>query len=312
MAIPQNITNNSDGGAVVRVSDLELVAPSVLHEVGAINLARQAGGLIRTGLQSYNFPKITGEVDAATVAEQGAYQLQGVDFDSETVSLVKIGLALQWTDEFLRSVKNVSGVEQEIQNKVDRAFGKAWDANTLGLANGSAASSSFEFDLNTGVTDEVELEDTGDGIRKSVSQAIGEIYEETGLQANGVLLPSDAPQALRDARVTSVEDNGLTTTNAPLFAASADPLYGLNRAVSHNLARLGDSVADSTVMVVGDFSTLRVLIHADLESETSRTASMNGVSGFETDQIFVKFRSYGNIYATDPRAFRRIVIPSGS
>jgi HK97 family phage major capsid protein len=204
MAIPQNISTPEDGGAVVRVSDLELVAPSVLHEVGAINLARQAGGLIRTGLQSFNFPKITGEVDAATVAEQGAYQLQGVDFDSETVSLVKIGLALQWTDEFLRSVKNVSGVEQEIQNKVDRAFGKAWDANILGLANGSAASSSFEFDLNTGVTDEVELEDTGDGIRKSVSQAIGEIYEETGLQANGVLLPADAPQALRDARVAEV------------------------------------------------------------------------------------------------------------
>ena len=312
MAIPQNISTPEDGGAVVRVSDLELVAPSVLHEVGAINLARQAGGLIRTGLQSYNFPKITGEVDAATVAEQGAYQLQGVDFDSETVSLVKIGLALQWTDEFLRSVKNVSGVEQEIQAKVDRAFGKAWDSNLLGLANGSAAASSFEFDFNTGVSDEVELEDTGDGIRKSVSQAIGEIYEETGLQANGVLLPSDAPQALRDARVSSLEDNGLTTTNAPLYAATADPLYGLNSAVSHNLARLGDNDADSTVMVVGDFSTLRVLIHADLESETSRVASMDGVSGFETDQVFVKFRSYGNVYATDPRAFRRIVIPSGS
>ena len=312
MAIPQNISTPEDGGAVVRVSDLELIAPSILHEVGAINLARQAGGLIRTGLQSYNFPKITGEVDAATVSEQGAYQLQGVDFDSETVSLVKIGLALQWTDEFLRSVKNVSGVDQEIQNKVDRAFGKAWDSNLLGLANGSASASSFEFDLNTGVTDEVELEDTGDGIRKSVSQAIGEIYEETGLQASGVLLPSDAPQALRDARVTSTEVDTVTTTNAPLYAASADPLYGLNSAVSHNLARLGDGAADSTVMVVGDFSTLRVLIHADLESETSRTASMDGISGFETDQVFVKFRSYGNVYATDPRAFRRIVIPAGS
>lgn len=312
MAIPQNISTPEDGGSVVRVSDLELVAPSVMHEVGAINLARQAGGLIRTGLQSYNFPKITGEVDAATVAEQGAYQLQGVDFDSETVSLVKIGLALQWTDEFLRSVKNVTGVEQEIQAKVDRAFGKAWDSNLLGLANGSAASSSFEFDLNTGVSDEVELQDTGDGIRKSVSQAIGEIYEETGLQANGVLLPADAPQALRDARVSSLEDNGLTTTNAPLYAATADPLYGLNSAVSHNLSRLGDQDSGATVMVVGDFSTLRVLIHADLESETSRVASMNGTSGFETDQVFVKFRSYGNVYATDPRAFRRIVIPSGS
>jgi hypothetical protein len=209
-------------------------------------------------------------------------------------------------------VKNVSGVDQEIQNKVDRAFGKAWDSNLLGLANGSASASSFEFDLNTGVTDEVELEDTGDGIRKSVSQAIGEIYEETGLQASGVLLPSDAPQALRDARVTSTEVDTVTTTNAPLYAASADPLYGLNSAVSHNLARLGDGAADSTVMVVGDFSTLRVLIHADLESETSRTASMDGISGFETDQVFVKFRSYGNVYATDPRAFRRIVIPAGS
>lgn len=312
MAIPQNISTPEDGGAVVRVSDLELVAPSVLHEVGAINLARQAGGLIRTGLQSYNFPKITGEVDAATVAEQGAYQLQGVDFDSETVSLVKIGLALQWTDEFLRSVKNVSGVEQEIQNKVDRAFGKAFDSNLLGLANGSAASSSFEFDFNTGVTDEVELTDSGDGIRKAVSQAIGEVYEETGLQANSVLLPADAPQALRDARVSSLEDNGLTTTNAPLYAANADPLYGLNSAVSHNLARLGDNDAGSTVMVVGDFSVLRVLIHEELTSETSRVASMDGVSGFETDQVFVKFRAMAQIYATDPRAFRRIVIPAGS
>jgi hypothetical protein len=107
-------------------------------------------------------------------------------------------------------------------------------------------------------------------------------------------------------------DGDVATSNTPLYAASSDPLYGLNSAVSHNLARLGDNVADSTVMVVGAFETLRVLVHADLESETSRTASMDGVSGFETDQIFVKFRSYGNIYATDPRAFRRIVIPSGS
>jgi hypothetical protein len=312
MAIPQNISTPEDGGAVVRVSDLELVAPSVLHEVGAINLARSTGGLVRAGLQSYSFPKITGEVEASAVPEQGEYALQGVDFDSESVSLVKLGLGLAWTDEFLRSVKSVSGVEQEIQAKVDRAFGKAWDSNILGLENGSPISSAFEFDFASSVTDEVELEDSGDGIRKAVSEAMGQVYEETGLAANGILLPADAPQALRDARVTSTEAGGVTTTNAPLYAASADPLYGLSSAVSHNLARLGDQEAGSTTMIVGAFETLRVLVHADLESETSRVAAMNGVSGFETDQVFVKFRSYGNVYSTDPRAFRRIVIPSGS
>ena len=311
MAIPHAISDPEDGGAVVRRVDLELISPSVLHEVGAINLAQQAGGVVRTGLQTFNYPKITGEVSASAVSEASPYSLQGVSFDAEEISLVKIGLAMAWTDEFLRSVKSVAGVDQEISARVDRAFGKAWDSNLLGLENGSAESSAFEFDFQTGVTDEVELEDTGDGIRKAVSQAIGEIYEATGLQANGVLIPSDAPQALRDARVTSTEVSGLTTTNAPLYQ-NADALYGLNTAVSHNLARLGDEEADSTVMVVGDFSTLRVLIHADVESEISRVASMDGTSGFETDQVFAKFRSYGNVYATDASAFRRIVIPSGS
>lgn len=312
MGIPQQIGNASDGGAVVRRTDLELISPSVLHEVGAINLAQAAGGVLRTGLQTFNYPKISGEVSASTVSEGSAYTLQGVDFDAETVELVKIGLALSWTDEFLRSTKSVAGVDAEIQARVDRAFGKAWDSNLLGLENGSAAASSFEFDFASSVSDEVELTDTGDGIRQAVSQAIGEVYEETGLQANGVLLPADAPQALRDARVTSTETEGVTTTNAPLYAANADPLYGLNSAVSHNLARLGDEDAGSTVMVVGDFSTLRVLIHADVESEISRVASMDGVSGFETDRVFAKFRSYGNVYSTDPRAFRRIIVPSGS
>jgi hypothetical protein len=311
MGIPQQISNPEDGGAVVRRVDLELISPSVLHEVGAITLAQQAGGVVRTGLQTFNYPKITGEVSASTVSEGSAYSLQGVDFDAETVELVKIGLALSWTDEFLRSVKSVAGVDAEIQARVDRAFGKAWDSNLLGLENGSAAASSFEFDFASSVSDEVELTDTGDGIRQAVSQAMGEIYEETGLQANSVLIPADAPQALRDARVASTEAGGVTTTNAPLYQA-ADALYGLNSAVSHNLARLGDEESGSTVMVVGDFSTLRVLIHADVESELSRVASMDGVSGFETDRVYAKFRSYGNVYATDPRAFRRIVIPSGS
>lgn len=312
MAIPHAIGSPEDGGAVVRQLDLELVAPGVLNEVAAINLARTSGGLVRSGLQTFNFPKIVGELDASTVQEGGAYTLQGVDFDSETVSLVKIGLALSWTDEFLRSVKNVQGVDAEIQNKINRAFSKAWDSNLTGLANGSSISSAFEFDFETGVSDEVELTDSGDGIRKSVSQAIGEIYEETGLQANSVVLPSDAPQALRDARVTSTEVSSVTTTNAPLYGGAADPLYGLNSGVSHNLARLGDETPGSTVMIVGDFSTLRVLVHADLESEVSRVATMDGTSGFETDSVFAKFRSYGNVYSTDPRAFRRIVIPSGS
>lgn len=284
----------------------------MLHEVGAINLARQAGGVVRTGLQTFNYPKITGEVSASTVAEGSAYNLQGVDFDAETIDLVKIGLALSWTDEFLRSTKSVAGVDAEIQARVDRAFGKAWDSNILGLENGSAAASSFAFDFASGVSSEVELTNSSEGIRDAVSAAVGEIYEETGLQANGVLLPSDAPQAIRDAKVTSTEDSGVTTTNASLYGNASDPLWGLNSAVSHNLARIGDAEAGSSVMVVGDFSTLRTLIHADVESELSRVASMDGVSGFETDRIYAKFRSYGNVYSTQPEAFRRIVIPAGS
>lgn len=313
MAIPHAISNSEDGGAVVNRLDLELVAPSVLYEVGAINLARQAGGLVRTGLQTFNYPKIEGEVSASTVAEGSAYGLQGVDFDAEEISLVKIGLALSWTDEFLRSVKAVSGVDAEIQNRVNRAFGKAWDANLLGLENGSASSSDFAFDFESGVSDEVSLSDTsGSGLKDAISQAVGEIYEETGLQSNGVLIPSDVPQIVRDTKVTSVEDSGTTVTNASAFGNGLDPFWGLNTAVSHNLARVSDNTANSTVAVVGDFSTLRVLVHADLESEVSRVATMDGTSGFETDRVYAKFRSYGNTYSTDSRAFRRIVIPSGS
>lgn len=312
MSIPQRTDVPADGGAVVRNTPLELISPSVLHEVGAINLARQSGGVVRSGLQSFEYPKITGELDAAVVSEGSNYGTSSVGFDSETITLQKIGLVLGYTDEFLRANKSVTGVEGEIAARVDRAFGKAWDKNLLGLENGSSSASAFAFDFDSGVSDTINLEDSGDGVRKSVSQAIGEIYEATGLQANGVLLPSDAPQLLRDARVTSTETGGVTTTNAPLYQDSSDPLYGLGRAVSHNLARVGDATPDSTVMVVGDFSQLRVLIHADVESEVSRVASVDGDSGFEQDKIWVKYRSYGTCFAANPDAFRKIIIPAGS
>lgn len=311
MGIPQQINNPSDGGAVVQTTSLELISPSVLHEVGAINLARQSGGVIRTGLQTYNYPKIEGEVTASTVSEGSAYGLEGVSFDAETVSLSKIGLALAWTDEFLRATKSVDGVDAEIQNRVDRAFAKAWDVNILGLENGSAASSSFAFDLNTGVSNTVDITDTsGAGIKDAISQAVGEIYEDTGSQATGVLVPSDVPQIVRDTKVSSTEAGGVTTTNTSAFGNGLDPFWGLNTAVSHNLARVGDETADSTCLVVGDFSTLRVLIHADVESEVSRVTTMDGTSGFETDQVYTKFRSYGTVYSTNPSSFRRLVIPA--
>ena len=312
MAIPNRTDVPADGGAVVRTTPLELLSPSVLTATGAINLARQAGGVIRSGLQEFEYPKITGELDAAVVAEGAAYGLQGVDFDAESITLQKLGFVMSFTDEFLRSNKSVNGVDAEIAARVDRAFAKAWDVNLLGLENGSTSASAFAFDFDSGVTDEVELtEASGPALKDAVSQAVGEIYEGTGRAANGILIPSDVPQLIRDAKVGSVDVAGVETTNVSAYN-SADPLWGLNNAVSHNLARVGDETAGSTVAIVGDFSALRVLIHADIESEVSRVASVDGDSGFETDRIYVKYRSYGTCYATQEDAFRKIVIPAGS
>ena len=312
MAIPNRTDVAEDGGAVVRTTPLELLSPSVLTATGAINLARQAGGVIRSGLQEFEYPKITGELDAAVVSEGSAYGLQGVDFDAESITLQKLGFVMSFTDEFLRSNKSVNGVDAEIAARVDRAFAKAWDVNLLGLENGSTSASAFAFDFDSGVSNDVELTDTsGSGLKDAISQAVGEIYEGTGLSANGILIPSDVPQIVRDTKVTSTEVGAVTTTNAAAYNNS-DPFWGLNTAVSHNLAKVGDETPESTVAIVGDFSALRVLIHADIESEVSRVASVDGDSGFETDRVFVKYRSYGTCYATQEDAFRKIVIPAGS
>lgn len=318
MAVPQRTDVPEDGGAIVRTAPLELVAPSVLHKVGAIALARQLGGLVNADLQEYEFPKIDGELEAEGVAQLTAYEEQGVDFDTDTVKLKKLGFILSQSDEFLRSPKKF-GIDTEMQKKVARAFEKGYDKNILGYANRANHTSIFDFNFRTGVTDTVTIPSSDAvGLELAVSEAIDEI-SDTGAEANGVLIPTDLPRAVRDARQASTGENvtdetpAVTTTtevssNARLFNGDRDPLYGLVRATSHNLPKLTAATTGQTVAIVGDFSSLRVLIHAELEDEISRVATVGGVSGYEVDKVFHKFRSYGQVYCTEPGAFRRIVI----
>jgi hypothetical protein len=160
-----------------------------------------------------------------------------------------------------------------VDSGVRKAINDVIDAHAIGIDSGVAITSVFnEWLAHT--TAQVEYDQTKpDGLQKAVSAAMGKLEANGyGDPSNmGVLLGFGFAQVLRDAR-------SALDTSMPIYGPGTgrDPLYGLEAAVSTNLANAADAPAATKVLgFVVYRPNLHVRVRKDVTLTTSSEATVN-------------------------------------
>jgi HK97 family phage major capsid protein len=268
-AIPLLGGTDASGGYLIRD---EFGAP-VQNQIN-----RQAAALSLSQVQQINsdrevWPVYAGRPTAAFVAEGAAKNVTGAEFSQLSVDVKKIATIVLYTEEVLADA--ATDPQVLVNADVASAFSDLIDAHILGYQNGTSISTSFNNSLRQTTQTQEFVQASADGLAKAISAAIGTV-EANGYNANGLILPFDARQHLRDARDASFTSQPLYT---PGFAREPDSLYGLNVRYSTNLPSLaGAAAAGRVVGIVGDFTGSLAVMRKGLTMDSSNQATVD-VSG---------------------------------
>lgn len=290
--IPLSGTDEQSGSALLPSPLVETVVEQIQRESGTLNLVDVA----TTNSRKEVIPIFKGRPQAQFVGEGEAKPVDGAEFSSTTLNVKKMAVIVPFTDEILADAQD--DPRALVSSDLVAAFADLADSHILGLAAGSSITSAFDSDLAGDAGDSVELGTDGDAVRKAVSAALG-VLESNGYgAANSVLLGSDAAQAIRDARTQ--DDNTVAVYSG------SDPYYGLNNALSTNLASLNGSSEGDVVGVVFDNSHTRMRVRSDLALSVSNQAAYTQggelVSAFENNVTLLRWEMRAGFVITDPRA----------
>lgn len=260
--IPFRGNDNASGGFLLPPEQGEILVNGILVETGAIQIAGDARA---TNARRTNFPIWLGQPSAGPVGEGARKPVTGASLGQGSLNIKKFASIVLFTDEQIEDMMN-GDLNVLVDAGVRQALSRSIDAHALGVnagasMNASATGSVFDTTLipavtqalDTPVTPVLAAGQTGvilgssgasnpDRLQKAVSAAMGV------LEGNGYGDPTDMAvlvgfgfqKELRDAR---------TSTGRPLYdggtfaGQSVDPLYGLDRAHSTNLAALTQSAA---------------------------------------------------------------------
>jgi len=290
--IPLSGDSNSAGGRLLPSPLVETVVEQIQRESGTLSLVDTA----TTSSRKEVIPIFKGRPQAQFVDEGSAKPVDGAEFGSTTLNVKKMAVIVPFTDEILQDAQD--DPRALVTNDLIGAFADLADAHILGLAAGSVISSSFDSDLAGDAGDSVELSTDGDNLRKAVSAALGVLESNGYSSANSVLWSGDAAQQIRDARTQ--DDNTVAVYNG------ADPNYGLNSALSTNLASIGSAEEGDVVGVVFDSNYTRFRVRTDLALTVSNQAAYTQggelVSAFENNVTLLRWEMRAGFVITDPRA----------
>lgn len=268
-AIPLLGGTDASGGYLIRD---EFGAPLQ----NAIN--RQAAALSLSNVTQITtdrevFPVYAGRPTAAFVAEGAAKGVTGAEFTQLSVDIKKIATIVMYTEELLADA--VYDPQVLVNADVSAAFADLIDAHMLGYQNGTSITTSFNAALKS-TTQTVEYAQASpDGLAKAISSAIATV-EGNGYNPNGIILPFDAKQNLRDARDPVYTASPIYT---PGFNREPDSLYGLGLRYSTNLPTLaGSAAAGRVVGIVGDFTGSLAVMRTGLTMRATNQATVD-VSG---------------------------------
>ena len=290
--IPLSGSSDEAGAHLLPTPLVETVVEQIQRESGTLSLVDTA----TTSSRKEVIPVFKGRPQASFVDEGAAKPVDGAEFGSTTLNVKKMAVIVPFTDEILADAQD--DPRALVTTDLVGAFADLADAHILGLSAGSAISSAFDSDLAGDAGDSVELGADGDNLRKAVSAALG-VLESNGYgAANSVLWAGDAAQQIRDAR--SQDDNTVAVYNG------ADPNYGLNSALSTNLASISSAEEGDVVGVVFDSSHTRFRVRSDLALTVSNQAAYTQggelVSAFENNVTLLRWEMRAGFVITDPRA----------
>lgn len=290
---------NAAGGYLVPDEYANLLIEGIRDESAALSLA---GNVQTTSAKTMNFPVLTDTPEAAFVGEGEKKPTSGAGFSQFTINVKKLAVIVPMTTELLDDA--VYDPRVLIDAPVRRAFGRLIDQHILGYSPAGPVSTNFDNALcDTSAAAYLGAEK--DTLRLSISDAMGKV-EANGYSPNGVILPSDARQYLRDAR-KAVEATDV-------LYQGTDWAYGMRTGYSSNLQPM-DSENTGPIGIVGDFSNLVVRMRQDISVAVSDQAvvTINGeaVSLWERNMVAVRYemrlacgafdlnRSFAKIIAND-------------
>lgn len=273
--IPLSGAANASGGYLLPPEQGEILVNGILVETGAIQIAGDARS---TSARKTNFPIWLGRPTAGPVAEGAAKQVTGAAFGQASLNVQKFASIVLFTDEQIEDLQN-GDLNVLVDAGVRQALSVAVDAHALGAAAGASLAvagnggSVFDSTLIPAVTaaqsgssiaavgapgvgpviPALTTGETDDRLQVAVSAAMG-VLEGNGYgdpADMAVLLGFGFQRQLRDARTQS----GRPLYDGGTFAGqSIDPLYGLDRAHSTNLAPLSQDNTCTATLTSGSAS----------------------------------------------------------
>jgi len=283
--IPLSGASEAAGGALLPNPLVSTVVEQIQRESGALSLVDTS----TTNSRKETIPVYKGRPQAQFVDEGDAKPVDGAEFTTINLNVKKLAVIVPFTDEVLADAQE--DPRALVTPDVVAAFA---DAADNAIINGPGFDSALADDASDSVDLGSDLAE--DGLRKAVSEAMAKL-ESNGYSPNGVLLGGDAASVIRDAR------SALDSTQA--IYDVANPLYGLNSALSTNLAAMTGLTGD-VCGVVADWNYTRFRVRSDLALSVSNQAAYteggNLVSAFEKNVTLLRWEMRAGFIITDPRA----------
>lgn len=288
MANQSPFTGASDaaGGILLLPEQGGVLTEGLLQRAGALSLAGDARA---TSSRKTQFQVWKGKPTAEFVDEAGTKPVTGAEFGAGTLNIKKVASIVVFTDEMIEDLQ-AGDLNVLVDGGIRDAIAQKLDAHAIGLEAGSPISTQFD-DALTETTQRVNLSSTAqDAFALAVSAAMGSL-EANGYTDFAALVPTDFARHLRDARTQGVSGGGTaspTLTNLPqgLYQQINDPLYGIPRAASSNLATLASG---GTVGVVWARQNQHVRVRRDVYVSKSNEATVGGTSLWQTDMQAARY-----------------------
>lgn len=276
--VPLSGLTDAAGGLILPFDQGEILTAGILREAGAFQIA---GDVKATSRRKEAFSIYQGRPVAQFVAEGGTKPVDGASFTGGTLNIKKVALICTFTDEELEDVLN-GDLNILVDGDVRSSIADVIDSDAIKGSN-------FDTQLND-TTSTVAMGSGQDALATAVSAAIGSL-EANGYRDVGVLVPSDFPRHLRDARQVGVSGGGtasVTQTALPqgLYAPLNDPLYGKPYGISTNLDTFA---AGGTVAYVVSRPNIHVRVRKDVTVSQSNEATVGGTSLWQNDLTGLRY-----------------------
>lgn len=305
--MPNEIPISGAGSAGILLPDEqgEMLTNGVLQENGFL---RVAGDARTTNKRRTTFPIWLGKPTAGPVGEGERKPVTGAEFGQTDMTVKKFASIVLFTDEQIEDVQD-GDMNVLVDSGVREALATSIDAHGLGHENGAPITSVFTnaFRATAHAPVAVDL-DAPNGLQRGISAAIGEL-EDNGygnIGNIGAVLGHGFGRLLRDA--TEVDANGNSVRS--LYGGDADPLYGIDRAVSTNLARTS-AAPGSVIGYVVHKPNVHVRLRTDVRVKVSNEATIelpNGdiVNLYQDNMTAVRYELRLGVFTHD---ISRAVVP---